>query len=79
MRGARMSRPPSAIAVIERGEARLAFAGAWTIEAGARLEKESAQALSALSGATAAAFDLSGLEGLDTAGAWIISRTKAEI
>ena len=74
-----MSRPPSAIVVIERGQARLAFAGAWTIEAGARLEKESAQALSALSGATAAAFDLSGLEGLDTAGAWIISRTKAEI
>jgi len=74
-----MSRAPTATPVIERGEARLAFAGSWTIDAGARLESESARALAALADVTDATLDLTALEGLDTAGAWIISRNQAEI
>jgi phospholipid/cholesterol/gamma-HCH transport system permease protein len=74
-----MSRAPTATPVIEDGEARLAFAGSWTIDAGARLESESARALEALAGSDQTTLDLAALDELDTAGAWIISRNLAEI
>jgi phospholipid/cholesterol/gamma-HCH transport system permease protein len=74
-----MSRAPTATPVLEHGEARLAYAGAWTIEAGARLEGESARALAGLAGAGAATLDLSALEALDTAGAWVIARSQGQL
>ena len=65
---------PSAHLVVENGAARVALAGAWTIEAGAKLEDAARRLDEAPAGAT---LDLAALEGLDTAGAWVISRAKA--
>ena len=73
-----MNRAPTADLIVENGAARLVFAGAWTLDAGARLETESARALLALEGQPAT-LDLTALDGLDTAGAWILSRTFADI
>jgi len=67
---------PSATLVVEGGGPRVALAGAWTLEAGARLEDAARRLSEAPAGA---AFDLSALEGLDTAGAWVISRATAEL
>ncbi|MGH7186484.1 MAG: STAS domain-containing protein, partial [Pseudomonadota bacterium] len=49
--------------------------GAWTIEATPKLDA-ALRAFSAV-GARLVRFDLGGLEALDTAGAWLISRTQA--
>ncbi len=67
---------PSATLVVENGAVRVALAGAWTLEAGARLEDAARRLGEAPAGA---AFDLSALDGLDTAGAWVISRAKAQM
>jgi phospholipid/cholesterol/gamma-HCH transport system permease protein len=67
---------PSATLVVENGAARVALAGAWTLEAGARLEDAALRLADAPAGA---AFDLSALEALDTAGAWVISRAGTEL
>jgi phospholipid/cholesterol/gamma-HCH transport system permease protein len=69
---------PSADLVTEKGGARIAFAGAWTIAAGARLEAAS-RAVENLPGVGEAVFDLSALENLDTAGAWVISRNRQRL
>jgi phospholipid/cholesterol/gamma-HCH transport system permease protein len=73
-----MSRAPSAVLVAENGGARIAFAGAWTIAAGARLE-DASRAVENPPGAGEAVFDLSALETLDTAGAWVISRNRQRL
>jgi phospholipid/cholesterol/gamma-HCH transport system permease protein len=68
-----VSRAPTAARVVEAGAIRLAFAGAWTLEAGAGLEA----AARGVEAAQEDVFDLSALDALDTAGAWIISRAQA--
>ncbi len=73
-----MTPAPSFNLIVEQDAARLAFAGGWTLDAGARLETESARALQSLEGRPAM-LDLSALDGLDTAGAWILSRILADI
>ena len=73
-----MKRAPTANLVFADGGERLAFAGAWTIDAGARLET-AARAVEALRGDGEALFDLSAIDGLDTAGAWVISRSRATL
>ena len=67
---------PTASLQVETGGTRVAFAGDWTIAAGARLEAVS-QTIETLPDAGEAVFDLSALDGLDTAGAWVISRSRA--
>jgi phospholipid/cholesterol/gamma-HCH transport system permease protein len=54
---------------------RLTFAGGWTIDFGARLEKEADALVSDAEGAHEALIDLSGVEAMDTAGAWVIDRS----
>ncbi len=73
-----MSRGPTASLVVADGRQRLAFAGAWTINAGARLEA-AARSVEAFHGDGETLFDLSALDGLDTAGAWVISRSRAAL
>jgi phospholipid/cholesterol/gamma-HCH transport system permease protein len=70
-----VSRAPVADLVTEAGDVRIAFAGDWTIVAGARLEAAS-RAVETLPGDGETVFDLSALDGLDTAGAWVISRNR---
>ncbi len=67
---------PSTHLVVENGAARVALAGAWTLEAGARLEEAARRLDETPAGAT---LDLAAIEGLDTAGAWVISRAKAAL
>ena len=70
-----MSETPSAEIVAESGATRVAFSGQWTIEAGGQLEA-AARKVDDLPEAGAAVLDLSRLDGLDTAGAWVISRSR---
>ncbi len=54
---------------------RLDLSGGWTIDVGARLEKEADALVAAAAGAHEALIDLSGVEQMDTAGAWVIDRS----
>ncbi len=57
------------------GGVRVALAGGWTVNAGSQLEKRANALLAAARGARAATIDLSQIDRLDTAGAWIIDRS----
>jgi phospholipid/cholesterol/gamma-HCH transport system permease protein len=70
-----VSETPTAEIVAENGATRVAFSGQWTIRAGGGLES-AARKVDDLPEAGAAVLDLSRLDGLDTAGAWVISRSR---
>ena len=70
-----MSETPTAEISAETGATRVAFGGQWTIAAGGRLEI-AARRVDDLPEAGEAVLDLSRLDGLDTAGAWVISRSR---
>ncbi len=53
--------------------------GSWTIGASKVIETQAKQLLEEAVGAKQVAFDLSGLERLDTAGAWLIDRAGADL
>ena len=57
----------------------LSLAGAWIIAAGRALETSAASLTSAARGARNAIIDLAGIERMDTAGAWVIDRARAEL
>jgi phospholipid/cholesterol/gamma-HCH transport system permease protein len=73
-----VSRAPTAEVLVEDGAIRVAFLGQWTIEAGGRLEA-AARSVDALRETGETVLDLSELDGLDTAGAWIISRESGRL
>ena len=54
----------------------VALSGDWTIEAGAGLERESEALVRSVLGAARAVLDISEVGALDTAGAWIIDRSR---
>ncbi|HEY1940786.1 MAG TPA: MlaE family lipid ABC transporter permease subunit [Roseiarcus sp.] len=58
---------------------RLALAGGWTIDAGALLERRASAMIAAAAGAEEATIDLSRVERMDTAGAWVIDRSRESI
>jgi phospholipid/cholesterol/gamma-HCH transport system permease protein len=55
---------------------RFALAGRWTIEGSASLEAAAQRMPGEGKGATRAVLDLSGVEALDTAGAWLLDRVR---
>ena len=57
----------------------LSLAGAWIIAAGRALETSAASVTSAAQGAKNAVIDLTGIERMDTAGAWVIDRARTEL
>ncbi len=59
----------------EGGRTRIVLEGAWTISAGAAMEA-AGRSVEALPDRGEAEFDLSRLDALDTAGAWVISRSR---
>lgn len=62
------------------GEVRvLALGGHWTIEHGRELEDAGAAIVDGGRGAEQAVIDLSGLEALDTAGAWLIDKARSQL
>jgi phospholipid/cholesterol/gamma-HCH transport system permease protein len=57
----------------------LSLAGGWIVAAGRALETSAASLTSAARGAKNAIIDLAGIERMDTAGAWVIDRARAEL
>ncbi len=55
------------------------LAGAWTVTAGKALETRAAVLTSATEGARKAIIDLTAVDRMDTAGAWLIDRARAEL
>jgi phospholipid/cholesterol/gamma-HCH transport system permease protein len=60
-------------------EARLRLGGSWTMESGAEMERSSDAMVGAAAGATAAVIDMSGVERMDTGGAWLIDRAHKQL
>jgi len=56
-----------------------ALTGAWTLSAGARLERQADALVGGARDASRATLDISDIEGLDTAGAWILDRTRQSL
>ena len=71
-----MSQPPQFSREILDTSIRLSLAGSWTIDASGVLERTGAALASGFGAARLAIFDLRGVERLDTAGAWLIDRSR---
>ncbi len=57
----------------------LALDGAWVVAAGRAMEAAAASIVSAVGGARRAIIDLAAVDRMDTAGAWLIDRARAEL
>ena len=74
-----MPMAPAITSETTAGGVRVALTGGWTINAGSQLEKR-ASALTALAaGARDATIDLSRIDQMDTAGAWVIDRSRQSL
>jgi len=69
----RFSSEPSGDAI------RLSLAGSWTIEAAPGIEAHASGIAGAIGVSRRAIFDFGGIERLDTAGAWLIDRTRRDL
>ena len=58
---------------------RFSLAGDWTVNSGKLAEAEAEGMVDAADGAKRATIDLGGVEHLDTAGAWLIDRSRAQL
>jgi phospholipid/cholesterol/gamma-HCH transport system permease protein len=58
---------------------RVALRGDWTVHAGRIAENEADSIIQAAEGAKRATIDLGGIEHLDTAGAWLIDRSRTQL
>lgn len=74
-----MPQPPQFSALSDGPSVRLTLAGSWTIDASAKLERSGRDLVPAAQKARAAIFDLGDLERLDTAGAWLIDRSRRDL
>ncbi len=74
-----MSVAPSVTRKIAGDGVVLSLAGAWVIAAGRTLETSAAGLNSGSRGAKSATIDLAGVDRMDTAGAWVIDRARAEL
>lgn len=74
-----MALAPSVVRKISGDGIVLSLAGAWVISAGRTLETEAAAVASGADGARRATIDLAEVERMDTAGAWLIDRARAQL
>ncbi|TCT08379.1 phospholipid/cholesterol/gamma-HCH transport system permease protein [Tepidamorphus gemmatus] len=74
-----MDQRPAVTAVGEGETLRLAASGVWTVAEAERLDGELRRFAAPAAGTRRAAIDLSGIERLDTAGAWLLHRTAKEL
>ena len=58
------------------GETRMRLGGSWTMDSGADMERSSDRLVGAAAEGKAAVIDLSGVERMDTGGAWLIDRAR---
>ena len=61
------------------GGVRVALTGGWTVSAGSQLEKGANALLALAGGARDATIDLSQIDRMDTAGAWVIDRSRESL
>ncbi len=71
-----MSTAPAITSEKTAGGVRVALAGGWTVDAGSQLEKRADALLTLADGAREATIDLSQIDHMDTAGAWVIDRSR---
>ena len=71
-----MSTAPAITSEKTAGGVRVALAGGWTVNAGSQLEKRANALLTLAAGAREATIDLSQIDRMDTAGAWVIDRSR---
>ena len=74
-----MSAAPSVIRQTGDDGIVLSLAGAWIVGAGRALETSAASLMSGARDAKSAIIDLTAVERMDTAGAWVIDRARAEL
>lgn len=74
-----MSSAPSTTSEKTDEGVRLLLAGDWSVLAGQQAERQADELVRAANGAKHATIDLGGVEHLDTAGAWLIDRSKAQL
>ena len=74
-----MSTAPAITSEKTAGGVRVALAGGWTVDAGSQLEKRADALLAVAGGAGAATIDLSQVDQMDTAGAWVIDRSRQSL
>jgi phospholipid/cholesterol/gamma-HCH transport system permease protein len=61
------------------GGVRVALAGGWTVGAGSQLEKRADALMALAGGARQATIDLAQVDRMDTAGAWVIDRSRQSL
>ena len=74
-----MSTAPAITSENTAGGVRVALAGGWTVGAGSQLEKRANALLALAGGGRAATIDLSQIDRMDTAGAWVIDRSRESL
>jgi phospholipid/cholesterol/gamma-HCH transport system permease protein len=74
-----MPQPPQFSSETLGTSIRLHLAGSWTVDASAALERSGSALVLAAEAAAAAIFDLGAVERLDTAGAWLIDRSRRDL
>lgn len=71
-----MPHPPEFASETVGGSIRFRLSGSWTIDASAALERSASAMLASAKESTDAVFDLGAVERLDTAGAWLVDRSR---
>jgi phospholipid/cholesterol/gamma-HCH transport system permease protein len=74
-----MSSAPSAKSEKTDDGVRLSLAGEWTVYGGKLAEAQASSLVAAAEGAASATIDLGDIEHLDTAGAWLIDRSRSQL
>ncbi len=74
-----MSHPPHFSSEILETSVRLSLTGSWTVDASSTLERAGSALTAAAGAAKTAVFDFRGVERLDTAGAWLIDRSRRNL
>ena len=74
-----MSTPPNFDTSAGPGLPRFVLHGDWLVGAGAKLEETARALVKAAEGGKSAVLDLTGVGRLDTAGAWLLDRTRVQL
>jgi len=74
-----MSSAPSTKSETTAEGVRLSLAGDWTVNSGPLAEAQAENLVVSARGARSATIDLAGIDHLDTAGAWLIDRSRAQL
>lgn len=74
-----MSHPPEFAAETQGTSVRFRLSGSWTIDASKALEQSATAMVASAETAGEATFDMGGVDRLDTAGAWLVDRSRRSL